>query len=263
MADGKREIIKKYASAEEDVLMLAKVMDKYTACNEKNYIQTTRFLSLHDCIIADTALKGEKAQGYVFWGGYECAERKLLVFYPDYLDSECAVSESGVNVVRARFRPGMVSHRDMLGSLMNIGISRECLGDLLVHEDFCDIICVSEATAFIMENLFRAGRETLKLELLDGPPAGKEEKYKLIKDTVASLRLDAIVSAGCSVSRGNAAALISSGRVKVNDFECIKADKPLCEGDCISVRGYGKLLLESVGGMSRKGRTIITIKKFV
>lgn len=243
--------------------MLARVLDKYSACSEKNYIQTTRFLSLHDCIIAETALKGEKAQGYILWGGYEDAERKLIVFYPDYLDGEAAIEESGVSVVRARFRPGTVSHRDMLGSLMNIGITRECLGDLLVHEDFCDIICVSESAVFIMDNLFRAGHEALKLELLEGPPAAKEEKFKLIRDTVASLRLDAIVSSGCSVSRANAAALISSGRVKVNDFECLKTDKPVAEGDSISVRGYGKMLVESVGGMSRKGRTIIEIKKLI
>ena len=79
MAD-KRDRIKKYASSEEDVLMLAKVLDKYSACSDKNYLQTTRFLSLHDCIVAETALKGEKADGYVFWGGYEGSERKLIAF---------------------------------------------------------------------------------------------------------------------------------------------------------------------------------------
>ncbi len=262
MAD-KRDIIKKYASADEDVLMLAKVLDKLSGCADKNYLQTTRFLSLHDCIIAETALKGEKADGYVFWGGYEGAERKLIAFYPDYLDSESAIADSGVTVVRAKFRAGTVGHRDMLGSLMNIGITRECLGDLLIHEDFCDIICISESAAFIMDNLFRAGHETLRLELLEGAPADKEEKFKIIKDTVASLRLDAIISSCCSVSRANAAALISSGRVKVNDFECLKSDKTVAAGDSISVRGYGKMMLETVGGVSRKGRTIIEIKRYV
>ncbi|MBR6521130.1 MAG: RNA-binding protein [Oscillospiraceae bacterium] len=259
----KRDIIKKYASAEEDVLMLAKVFDKLNACSTKNYLQTTRFLSMHDCIIAETALRGEKAEGYLFWGAYDGAERKIVVFYPDYLDADSAVADSGVSVVRAKFREGTVGHRDMLGSLMNIGITRECLGDLLIHEDFCDIICTTESAAFIMDNLFRAGHETLKLELLDGPPADKEEKFKVIRDTVASLRLDAVVSSGCSVSRANAAALINSGRVKVNDFECIKTDKIVTAGDSISVRGYGKMLLDSVGGVSKKGRTIIEIKRYV
>ena len=262
MAD-KRDIIKKYASSEEDVLMLAKVLDKYSACSDKNYLQTTRFLSLHDCIIAETALKGEKAEGYVFWGGYEGAERKLIAFYPDYMDAESAIADSGVTIVRAKFRPGTVGHRDMLGSLMNIGITRECLGDLLIHEDFCDIICISDSAAFIIDNLFRAGHETLKLEIVDGLPAEKEEKFKIIRDTVASLRLDAVVSSGCSVSRANAAALINSGRVKVNDFECLKSDKAVAAGDSISVRGYGKMMLESISGVSKKGRTIIEIKRYI
>lgn len=263
MADSKRDIIKKYASDEEDVLMLARVLDKYGACADKNYIQTTRFLSMHDCILAETALKGEKAEGYSLWGGYEGAERKIAVFYPDYMDEESAIAESGVSVIRAEYRPGTVTHRDMLGSLMNIGITRECLGDLLVHDDFCDIICVSESAGFIMDNLFRAGREGLKLQLIEGAPAAKEEKFRIIKDTVASLRLDAVVSSACSVSRANAAALINSGRVKVNDFECIKSDRAVCEGDSISVRGYGRMLLESAGGVSRKGRVIIEIKRYI
>jgi len=243
--------------------MLAKVLDKYSACSDKNYLQTTRFMSLHDCIIAETALRGEKAEGYIFWGGYEGAERKLIVFYPDYMDEESALLDSGLTVVRVKFRAGTVGHRDMLGSLMNIGITRECLGDLLIHEDFCDIICTSESAAFIMDNLFRAGHEALKLELLDGCPAEKEEKFKIIKDTVASLRLDAIVSSGCSVSRANAASLINSGKVKVNDFECLKSDKAVTAGDSISVRGYGKMMLESIGGVSKKGRTIIEIKRYI
>lgn len=263
MADSKRDIIKKYASAEEDILMLAKVLDKYAACADKNYVQTTRFLSLHDSTLAETALKGEKARGYVFWGGYEEAERRIAVFYPDYMDEEGAVEESGVSVVRASFRSGTVSHRDMLGSLMNIGITRECLGDLLVHDDFCDIICVSESADFIMDNLLRAGRETLKLQMLEGSPAEKEEKFKIIKDTVASLRIDAVVSAGCSLSRANAAALINSGKVKVNDFECLKTDRIVGQGDSISVRGYGRMLLADIGGVSRKGRHIIEIKRYI
>lgn len=262
MAD-KREIIKKYASAEEDALMLAKVLDKLSACRDKNYIQTTRFLSLHDCIVAEKALRGEKADGYIFWGAYTDAERKIIIFYPDYMDSDTAVTDSGISIVRARFRAGTVGHRDMLGSLMNIGITRDCLGDLIVHEDFCDIICTSESATFIMDNLFRAGHEALKLELLDGPPAEKEEKFKMIRDTVASLRLDAIVSSGCAVSRANAATLINSGRVKVNDFECLKVDKPVAAGDSISVRGYGKMMLDSVGGVSKRGRTIIEIKRYI
>lgn len=262
MAD-KRGIISKYAYSEEDTLMLAKVFDKYAACASKNYTQTTRFLTMHDCVISEMALRGERAQRYTFWGGYDGAERRIIVFYPDYFDEEDALEAADLKAVRARFRAGTVTHRDILGSLMNIGISRECIGDLLIHEDFCDIICLSETLEFIMNNLLRAGRETIKLEALDDAPAAKEEKFKMIKDTVASLRLDAIVSSGCSMSRGNAAALISSGKVKLNGLEVIKPDKTVTVGDSISVRGFGRIMLEKTGGESRKGRTIIEIKKYL
>mgnify|MGYP004641225137 FL=1 len=260
---GKRETIRKYASAEGDELLLARIFDKYSACRSRNYIQSSRFLSLHERLTAERAIAGEKLEPCLIWGGYEGAERRLIIFYPDYMDEESARDECGISVIRAWYRAGTVDHRDMLGSLMNIGITRECIGDLLIHDEFCDILCLDESVEFIMNNLTRAGREALRPERLDAPPAAAEEKVKIIKDTMASERLDAIVSSGCSISRGNAANLISAGRVKLNDMECTRQDRLVTEGDVISVRGYGKMILQTIGGLSRKGRRIIEIKKFL
>ena len=262
-ADPKRELLRRYTAEPEDALMLAKVLDKAEGCRSRGYLQATRFLSLHERILAEKLIKGEKLFPSLLWGGFEGAERCCAVFYPEYLSEEEAKEQSGLAVLRAAFRPGTLTHRDLLGSLMNAGVTRDCIGDLLVHEDFCDILCLEETAPFLLENVSRAGRETLRLTLLSEPPAAKEEKVELFRDTVASLRLDAVLSSACRVSRSAAAELIQAGRVKLNDFDCAKADRPVAEGDVLSVRGYGRMVLEAVEGQSRKGRTVIVLKRFL
>ena len=262
-ADPKRETIRRYTAEAEDALMLARLLDKAETCRSRGFLQSSRFLSLHECILADKLVRGEKLLPALFWGGFEGAERRCAVFYPDYLTEEEAREQSGVTVLRASCRPGTLTHRDLLGSLMNAGVTRDCIGDLLVHEDFCDILCLEETAPFLLENVSRAGRETLRLELLSAPPAAPEEKAELFRDTVASLRLDAVLSSACRLSRGAAAELIAAGRVKLNDFECTKADRSVEAGDVLSVRGHGRMVLEAVEGLSRKGRIVIVVKRFL
>ncbi len=260
----KRDILRKYASNEEDLLLLARIFDKQELCYKKNYLSETKFLSERELALAAAALRGEKAGQYAAWGGYEGAERKIIVFYPDYSTEQEALEAAGIAYVRAAFHnKGSVGHRDVLGSLMNIGITRECLGDIIVHENYCDIICLESSADFIVNNLFRAGRETLAVSRLEETPAPPELKTETIKDTVASLRLDSVVSSCCRTSRTKATELINSGRVYVNGLECLKPDKILEEGCGITVRGSGKFVLQAASGVSRKGRTIVEIIKYV
>ena len=84
-----------------------------------------------------------------------------------------------------------------------------------------------------------------------------------MRDTVSSLRLDAVCSTGFRMARGKAAELISSGHVQVNWRPCTKADKLLAEGDTVSARGFGKFQLAEVGGVTKKGRTAIVVKRYI
>ena len=85
---------------------------------------------------------------------------------------------------------------------------------------------------------------------------------KTVRDTVASLRLDAVLGSGFSLSRGRASELIAAGRVSLNGCECLKPDRLLTQGDILSVRGQGRLILREVGGLSKKGRFYITVERF-
>jgi len=210
----------------------------------------------------------------------EVAERKIAAFLPEYLDESylTAAMESAdgadedfpICAIRLTRRDKMVagrtalSHRDYLGSLLGLGIRRETLGDLYVSEDGCDVICVKSMAAFLLENVTGAGRVSLDArQIALSEVVVPEKKVKVIRDTVASLRLDGVASAGFSLSRGKTAEAIAAGKCEVNARLCEKGDREVHEGDIVSIRGLGRMKLTEVGGNSKKGRIIITIERYL
>lgn len=167
--------------------------------------------------------------------------------------------------LRASFRKEYhLTHRDFLGSLMGMGIVREKVGDILVGEDEADLIVLDSVASFLLESWISAGRAKLTVSEIPGeylhiPQVRCEE----VRDTVSSLRLDAVASTGFRLARGKAAALIESGKVQVNWRECTKPDHLLAEGDTVSARGFGKFELTEVGGTTKKGRISIVVKRFI
>lgn len=158
-----------------------------------------------------------------------------------------------------------LSHRDYLGSLLALGLDREVTGDILVRQPDAktgggaDIIVEAGVAEFIELNYDRAGRTNLTVEIL--PIASLDTGAVNIaakRDTVASLRLDNIVSSAFAVSRAKAAEAIRRGIVSVNSVECLKVDQAISEGDRIVLRGKGKIALAEVGGRSRKDRIVVT-----
>ena len=158
-----------------------------------------------------------------------------------------------------------LTHRDYLGSLLALGLDREVTGDILVRNPDektgggADIIVEAGVAEFIELNYDKAGRTNLTVQAL---PIGELDTGVINivekRDTVASLRLDNIVSAAFAVSRAKAAEAIRRGIVSVNSVECLKVDREVSEGDRVTVRGKGKIALSEVGGRSRKDRVIVT-----
>ena len=86
---------------------------------------------------------------------------------------------------------------------------------------------------------------------------------KHIRDTVSSLRLDSVLAVGFSLSRGKAAEAVTSGKVQVNWTDCQKPDRPVAQGDTLTLRGLGKCVLEEVGHQTKKGRVFVTLKRYL
>ena len=245
-------------------MLLAKLWDKITAGMQRNIPANTAFLSPRELEMA-RYLFGDP-EGLYSFGGYADAERRMLVYLPDYLEESFLYSKDSPMVcLRATFYEGDTpSHRDFLGALMGAGIARETVGDICVDKGSCDFFVTEEIAAYILQNFTSAGRTKLHLSAIPIPEANiPEPEIKEIRDTLASLRLDSVVSSGFLISRGLAAQSISAGKVSVDGLPCEKPDKLVAEGAKISLRGMGKIKLAAVNGQTKKGRISVVIHRYV
>lgn len=249
-------------------LLIAGIEDRKRQCEERYMITNTAFLDLKQRSEAESYVKKAKVTDCVFWGGYPEAERCVLVFLPDYIQlgtgAEDIFKDYGEDnplaVIRAEYssKGRELSHRDFLGSLMALGIKRECIGDIIVNRNGADIIVLKEIRDFLVFNYGKAGNTYLNIEKigfdqLRTPEITIREK----SDTVASLRLDNVISSAFGVSRTAAADSIKAGLVFVNSIQTEKTDFQVKQGDVLVLRGKGKAVLSEVGGKSRKDRLYI------
>ena len=259
-----RSNIEKIAQTSEDKLLLAKLWDKINAGIRKNIPANTCFLSPRELEMAKF-LFGEPEGLYVF-GGYEDAERKMLVYLPEYLEESALFEEDSPCVcLRAAFYQGdSLNHRDFLGALMGAGIGRETVGDICVDKGSCDFFVTGEIAPYILQNFTSAGRAKLHLEQIPLSEANiPEPEVKEVKDTLASLRLDSVISSGFRIGRSLAAQYVNAGKAAIDGLPCEKPDKAVSEGMKISVRGLGKIKLHIVNGRTKKDRISVVIHRYV
>lgn len=258
----KNILIAKVAQDPEDRLLLARVLDKYSQTERRGIPSATGFLSPREQAMATALLNTAGIRsGYCFDGGYENAERKLLAFLPEW--AEDAAGE--LAFLRAEFhgQDSALTHRDILGSLMGLGVTRERVGDILVSPHSADVVVSPSLREHLLREWDSAGRVRLTVSEI-----GREElllpevKVTQVQDTVSSLRLDAVVSAAFSMSRGRAGELIAAGKVSLDHTPCLKPDKPVAEGGVITARGFGKAVVRECARVSKKGRIILVMDRY-
>ena len=247
-------------------MVLARALDQMERAANRSIPCATQFLSPAQRAALGPLIAACGHPKHLFHGGYEGAERTVCVFLPDWQEPEDWAAEDELAAVEAAYPPtgAELTHRDLLGGLMGIGLTREKVGDILVGDTAAQIVCLKEAAPIILSQFDQAGRYRLKLREL--PLSGltpAPAEVKVIHDTVSTLRLDAVLASGFSLARGKAADAITGGRVSVNHRECVKPDKPVAQGDILTCRGLGKCVVKTVGGQSRKGRTIIEIERYL
>lgn len=261
----KSELIRRLAQNGEERTMLMHVLDKAATCREKCYVTSTKFLDLREAALAEQALERLGERRWMFCGGYEGAERRVLVFLPDYLENLSPEDEDmPLTAIRCtKSKADTLSHRDYHGSLMGLQIQRECIGDILVGEHGADIIVLKEIAPFLLMNYTKVGRKHIQTEKipLDAVAIPKPE-IDSFRDTVASLRLDAVCASLFRISRSKSAEAIRSGRVFLNQRPCVQPDREVDEGDAITLRGMGRGKVEEILGESRKKRIVILLSKY-
>lgn len=259
-----RNHIEKIAQTPEDRMLLAKIWDKIQAGMRKNILSCSPFLTPRELEMC-RYLFGQNEE-LVTFGGYEDAERRMLVYLPEYLDKEAPLEDdSPIVCLHADFYEGdSLTHRDFLGALMGAGIARETVGDILIDGNQCDFLVTAQIAPYILQNLTGAGRTKLhisKKSLRDIHVP--QQQVKQIRDTLASLRLDSVVASGFRIGRSLATQYITAGKVAIDGLPCEKPDRTVPEGAKISLRGSGKIQLSSIGGKSKKDRICVIIHRYL
>lgn len=263
----KTELLNRCAGGDEETrLVLARALDKLEVAERRGVPAHTPFLSPAQRSAVEGLINACGHPRHLFDGGYEGAERTICVFLPDWLEEEdWPAGEHPLAALQLSAPTGAaLSHRDWLGSILGLGLTREKLGDLLVEENRCQALILAETADIVRSQLDKVGRYPVKaasmaLEELTPP----ERTVKLIRDTFATLRLDAVTASCFSLPRSKAAALITSGRVSLNHVECTKPDRLVSEGDVITCRGSGKCVVKQINGQSKKGRIMAELERYL
>ncbi|MBU5440366.1 RNA-binding protein [Tissierella sp. MSJ-40] len=252
----------KYISHIQDrdkIMEMRKVIDKVEiVCN--NYsIETTDFLDPYERKLAKSILNSFDEISYYETGGLKEGERQVIVIYPYYYDKENI--DDYIVGLKIEGNLERLSHKDFLGAILHLGIKRSKIGDILIHGNYVEVIVKKEISDFLLLNLDRVSNEKVKICIvsLDQISPSKID-YKEIKLTLSSFRLDVLISSTYNLSRQESQNIIKSGKVKVNWEPIDKSSKDLEEGDIVSVKGYGRCILYSIEGFSKKGRIKSTVR---
>ena len=261
----KQELLKEYKK-QEDKICLSQVLDKIEFSKTREKIEYTDFLDMYQVALVENFLRKIKFENYKLYGGFEEAERKVLIVYPEKYDEN--MLKKILKVVRIQLPEeeyGKYSHRNYLGGIVKLGLKREKVGDIIVAKEGADIIVVEDFAKILKEELPSLTRfENSSVETYEIENLKKQEiRVEEIKIIVPSLRLDNIVSDLARTSRSKAAQIIAQERVFVNGQNETKLSKQLKLNDVITIRGKGRFIIKEFSGTTRSGRTVLLIEKYV
>ena len=224
----------------------------------------TGFLSSTDISLLHETAREQKLN-FMLWGGYENAERKMARFGDKELigyELDFPISIVCLEPILKKFSDEF-THRDFLGSIMNLGIKRETIGDILVMDRFAYVFVDEKIADYIVENLKKVRHTHMKVTRIEALPVEFEAKRNVCKILVSSLRLDVVIAGKYNISRNQALELFRSKKVFLNERLCENNSYIVKQDDIISVRGYGKMVFKEISGETKKGRVYIQVEEYV
>ena len=279
----------------DDRLLYARA-EELLSKSGRGELAATRFLTpRQQKLVFDFCRTRGSADRLTFYGGAVGADRRMAVFLPSWaadmadcpapteifgeagtrreeffsdILQNCGLWEGFSELIVPVFVEGSgyasLTHRDLLGSVLALGLRREVIGDIIVTKDSsaCIMAC-PEAAKLILSELRRVGRDTVKVRPAEHRDIKIERHFENITSTVAAPRLDGVVRALCSVSREDAASLVLSGKAELNYLTVQQPDRKVAPGDILSVRGYGKFIIDRCEDETRRGRLRLEARKYI
>ncbi len=254
-----REKLVKSAADEEEKLLISKAVDRANTAIKTFTPEFTVFMDTYKAHSIHSLFKHEGDVQAVIYGGYEDSERLKIGFFPEYTEPDTSLFPiSPVEISYNSGFSGMLTHREYLGSVLGLGITREKIGDILPEEGRAVLFADSDIAEYIAANLERVGRTKVRAKLVsDIEIKPKEAVEKRL--TVPSLRLDALLSSAFNISRGKAAELIKGEKAFINWKQISSVSRTINEGDIVTLRGYGRVKLTQVVGTTKKDRILLRL----
>lgn len=249
---------------DEERILYARALDKAFLAERSGRAQFSDFMDPRKAGVFCTLADKERSLGAkrLLWGGFEDAERRMIGFFPDY--EEPSRENFPIVCIRIAYNGKFsreLTHRDFLGSVLGLGINREKVGDILVEDESACIFVRDEVSDFICTGLERVGRTKVKTELV-GTYSGQAKQGEERRITVASLRLDAVLSGAFNISRGKTSDMIRAEKAFVNWTPASGGSGSVAEGDMLTLRGIGRVRLKKIEGTTKKDRVAVVLEIF-
>lgn len=249
---------------DEDKLFRARIKELAQASFRQNRYTFSHFLSVAELTeLYDMAPLLEYVD-YDTFGGNPCCERQMVRFGSERMfgyKEPFPISVLCIEPLMSKFAEEL-GHRDYLGAVMNLGIERDVVGDILIRDKSAYVFCMDNIAAYIRENLEKIRHTNVKVSLAEGEIEALSPQLAEMEVLVSSPRFDAIVSAVCKLSRSGAQQLFRDKKVILQGRICENNSMVLKEGDVFSIRGYGKLVYKGCGNQTKKGRIYVLLEKY-
>lgn len=246
---------------DEKIIKMKQVLDKIEIVLKNHIVEYTDFFDPYEISLAVSILNRFQEISYIISGGYESSERSILIIFPEYMyqgdiDLNLKFLEINGNVSNLR-------HPDFLGAILNLGITRDKVGDILIDNDRAVVVARSEISDFLYYNLEKISNINVKVNYISEININIEEEYEEIKVFLNSLRLDSVISSAYNISRKDSSNIILSNKVKVNWQSIDKVSYEINKNDLISTRGFGRVRVYDIIGKSRKDKLIVVLRKLL
>ena len=248
----------------EELMLQKRLIELSKVAYQRSIVTYSDFLNFNELNILHSIPKSELYCNYQTFGGYDLSERQMVAFLPDalYFTYEFPISIIKIRPLQKKFAQEL-NHRDFLGAILNLGIERCKIGDILVQENEAYVFVCTSMEAFISEELTRIKHTSVCCEPNQLIDFHYEPAFKEIKGSVSSLRLDSLLALAFSESRSKLVAYIESGRVFVNGKMITSNGYQIKENDIISARGLGRFQYKEILGQTKKGRNMVLIYLYI
>lgn len=244
--------------------LISRLDDYIVAVICKKQACATRFLNPYEQSLAVNKLKNIQGLKYQVIGGYDLSERNIIIIYPDEVKIDTEKFLSLVKIEFTKFDTRYINHRMILGSILSLGITRDGVGDIVtdIDNNFAYVIATKKMAEYINVHLSKVAHANVSTLNIDDTSSVKlnlkEPSY--LSGTVSSLRIDSILALALKTSRSKTAEIIKNQMVYVNWQLVSKPTQIVKEGQIITVRKRGRILLTDILGSTKKNRIRIKLQ---